>query len=178
MKLSSRFITLAAMLLIVAISLPCLGATARYSGAYKVGVGGLVSTGEITGAGPKFYASAPLTCTANTTVNCGVLVAQRAMVITKISVAFVTPPASSAGTVTLALKNYDLSATTDDNLLSTATVDLEALTAKTASNLTVTTTAADLTLAAGDYVYAAIVSNNADMTASSGGVITIEYTLR
>lgn len=136
------------------------------------------ATGELTGAGPKHYVSVPLGATANATTYTGVFVAHRAMTITKASVAFVAVPASTLGTATLALTNYDLSATTDDNLLSTATIDLEGLTNKTASDLTLTATSADLVLADGDYVYATIISNNADMTGGTGGVLTLEYTLQ
>ncbi len=136
------------------------------------------ATGELTGTGPKFYASVPLGATANTTTYTGVFIAHRAMTITKASIAYVAKPASSAGTVTFALTNYDLSATTDDNLLSTATIDLEGLTNKTTTDLTLTETGADLVLADGDYLYATIVSNNADMTGATGGVLTLEYTLQ
>jgi hypothetical protein len=79
--------------------------------------------------------------------------------------------------VTFALANYDSSATTADNLLSTATVDLEGLTNNTVADLTPTATGADLVLADGDYVYATVISNNADMTGATGGVLTLEYTL-
>jgi hypothetical protein len=135
-------------------------------------------SGELTGSGPKHYVSVPLTTTANTTSQTGVFVAQRGMTITKASIAYVGKPASAAGTVTLALANYDLSATTSDNLLSAATVDLEGLTNFTASDLTLTATAADLVLADGDYIYATIVSNNVDMSGGTGGVLTLEYTLQ
>jgi hypothetical protein len=153
--------------------------TATIAGATgNTSIGGtLAVTGELTGTGPKFYASVPISLTANATTSTGVFVAHRAMTITKASVAFVTKPGSAAGTITFALANYDLSATTDDNLLSTATIDLEGLTAKTTTDLTLTTTAADKVLADGDFIYATIVSNNADAT-GGGGVLTIEYTLQ
>jgi hypothetical protein len=152
--------------------LDLLGGTNHATSVLAIG-----KTGEITGTGPKQYTSVPLTLTANATAITGVFVAQRAMTITKGSIAFAVKPASAAGTITLALANYDLSATADDNLLSAATIDLEALTAKTASDLTLTATGADLVLAAGDYVYATIVSNNVDAV-GGGGVITLEYTLQ
>jgi len=139
--------------------------------------GTLTVTGEVTGAGLKHYVSVPLAITANATAYTGVFVAHRAMTITKASVAFVAKPASTGGGVTLALSNYDLSATTSDNLLSTATIDLEGLTNLTASDLTLTSTAADKVLADGDFVYVTIISDNADMTGGTGGVLTIEYTL-
>jgi len=44
------------------------------------------------------------------------------------------------------------------------------------SDLTLTATGADLVLADGDFVFATIISNNADMTGGLGGVIVVEYT--
>lgn len=131
--------------------------------------GTLGVTGELTGAGPKHYVSVPLSSTANATVVTGVFAVQRAMTVTKASICYVAKPASAGGAVTLALTNYDASAAAEDNLLSTATVDLEGLTNFTVSDLTLTATAADLVLSGGDYIYASIVSDNADMTGASGG---------
>jgi hypothetical protein len=134
------------------------------------------TTGEVTGTGPKHYVSVPIGVTANSTVYTGVLVAHRTMNITKASIACVGPPVSAGGTVTFALTNYDLSAGADDGLLS-GSFDLETLVAKTATDLTLTGTTSDLTLADGDYVYATVVSSNADMTDGTGLVLTLEYTL-
>lgn len=118
--------------------------------------------------------SVPITAVANVTTTTAAFVVTRGMTVKAISVAFHTKPASSSGAVTLAVTNYDLGATTDDNLLSTSTVDLEALTDKTASDLTLTVTGPDLDLADGDFVFCQVVSDNVDMTAGLGGVLTFE----
>lgn len=123
------------------------------------------------------HVSIPIYATANATVTFGELAAQRAITIKGISVTFHTKPTSALGTVTLAVTNYDLSATADDNLLNAATYDLEGLTNKTTVDLTLTATTADLSLSDGDFIYCQIVSNNADMTGGTGGVLTVEYTI-
>lgn len=131
-------------------------------------------------AGTKFASgstqvvSVPLTVTANSTVYTGVLAVQRDVNVSKASVAFKSAPVSSNGTVTLALSNYDASASAADNLLSTATVSLESLSDNTPSDLTLTSTSGDLQLSDGDYVYVTAVSNNSDMTGGTGGVLTLE----
>lgn len=169
MRRSVTLITAIALLLALAMA---VSAAPIY---YK---GPINSSGEIVGTGPKHYVSIPLGCVANTTTTTGVFVAHRAMTITKASIAFVAKPTSAGGTVTFALTNYDLSATADDNLQSAATIDLEALVDKTTTDLTLTAVAADLVLADGDFIYASVVSNNADITGGTGGVLTIEYTLQ
>lgn len=114
--------------------------------------------------------------TANTTVYQGLLVIQEKVRVMAISIAAQTKPADADGTCTLAITNYDISAAAGDNLLSAATVDLEALTNLTASDLTLTATVADLILDDGDYVYASLVNNSAAIdTNMAGGVVTIEY---
>ena len=118
--------------------------------------------------------SVPLTVTANATKYTGVLAVQRNVDVKKLSVCFQGVPVSSDGTVTLAVSNYDASASTSDNLISTSTVSLESLSNYTPSDLTLTTTVADLLLSDGDFVYATVVSNNADMTGANGGVLTME----
>lgn len=114
--------------------------------------------------------------TANATVRLGLFVVQEKVRIMAISIAAHTKPADADGVCTIAVTNYDVSATAEDNLLSTATVDLEALTNQTASDLTLTATAADLVLDDGDYVFASLVNNSAAIdTNMAGGVATIEY---
>jgi len=137
------------------------------------------TTGELTGTGPKHYVSVPLLSTAAaTTARTGVFIAHRACTITKGSISFVAFPGSSAGTCVFTLGNYDLSATTSDNLLSTTNIDVKAKTAYTTIDLTLTSTSADKVLADGDYVYASLVNDNSDATAGTGGVLTLEYTLQ
>ena len=160
------------MIIVFAVALPAFAVSPP---TYVKGL--VVGSQGLKGPGAKFYTSARLTATANTTQYTGVFAVSRAMTITGARVAFQAAPASTSGTVTIALTNYDLSATTDDNLLSAATFDLETLTAKNSTALTLSATATDLVLAAGDYVYVTIISNNADMTGALGGVLTLEYIL-
>ena len=122
-------------------------------------------------------ASVTIAATKNDTVHFGVFIAQRPVTINKISVAFYAKPSSASGTVLLKVQNYDLSATTDDNLLSTATFDLETLTSRQSKALTLTSTSADLILGSGDFIWIEIASNNTDMIGGTGGVITVEYTV-
>ena len=90
-------------------------------------------------------------------------------------VCFRVAPACSLSTVLFALENYDLSTTTDDNLLSTATIDVETLTDKQSTDLTLTATGADLVLVDGDSVFATVTSNNADMADGTGGIVTLVF---
>lgn len=115
--------------------------------------------------------------TVNGTAHGGIFVVHGALRIMAISVCCEVIPADPDGLATLAVENYDLSATADDNLLSTATVDMEALTAQTSSDLTLTSTTADLTLADGDFIHATLVNDSAAMTNWAGAVLTIEYEL-
>ena len=121
--------------------------------------------------------SVPIYATANTAVSFGILPIIDNCKITHISVAFHTVPASTSGTVLLECYNYDTSAAAADNLLSTATFDLETLTNDTTADMTLTATAADLQPDDGDFVYCVITSNNADMTGGTAGSITIKYTI-
>ena len=136
------------------------------------------TTGELIGPGPKHYVSVPVLAPAGalTTVT-GVFIAHRACTITGGKLVFLAYPSSAASDYTFALTNYDLSATADDNLLSTATITLDAGVAKTATDLVLTVTGADLVLAAGDNIRATIICANADGVAGTGGVLTLEYTL-
>jgi hypothetical protein len=144
------------------------------AGGAAIAAGGLTVGGIATTPSKKIAVS--LTATANATAYTGVMACQEDVTVTAISVAFFAAPSSAGGTVTLAVTNYDTGSTAADNLLSTATVDLEALTDKTASDLTLTATTADLSLENGDYVYATIVSDNADMADGTGGVLIIDVT--
>jgi hypothetical protein len=72
-------------------------------------------------------------------------------------------PLSALGTITLAVSKNG-----SDNVLSTATFDLESLVTLTETDLTLTGTAANLDLDEGDYLRFRVVSNNADATATSG----------
>lgn len=122
----------------------------------------------------RVVVSVPLSAlTANTTVYDAVYAVNRAMRVTKISVAALTVPVDNDGTALLKVINYDLSSTTDDDL--TADFDLEGLTAKNSADLTLTSTAADLILAAGDMIYASLTSNSAGIdTNMADAVLTIE----
>ncbi len=113
--------------------------------------------------------------TVNGTKNFGIFAVSRAIRINKISIASVTKPADADGVITLAIKNYDLSATTDDNLLVAATFNLEGLTAKNSEDLSLTATVADLILAVGDMIHGSIVNDSAAIETDLTGVLTIEY---
>ena len=76
-------------------------------------------------------------------------------------------------TSTLALENYDSSATADDNLLTTATVDLEDDTAQTAVALALTATTADRVISSGDQIHATVVIGATEVTAGKGLGITL-----
>lgn len=114
--------------------------------------------------------------TANTTVNTGILAVARPIKVTRISVCAFTIPVDADGTLTLEVLNYDSSANAADTQMAAA-FNLETLTtAKESQDLTLTATAADLLLDAGDYLYAALVSNSAAIdTAMAGAVVSIEY---
>lgn len=115
----------------------------------------LVTTGAVT-------FGTLLAPTANTTVGWGWLVMQ-ACTITGISVVAVDgAPSSSGGTYTLAVTGAG------NNLLASATFDLETLVGDTATALSLTATTADLTLPAGSVISIAAVSDNADLTGHSG----------
>lgn len=90
-----------------------------------------------------------------------------ARTISAIEVCANVAPASTLGTVTLAIQ--DRGGTT---LLSTATIDAEALTTSFVAQ-TLTATTADLALGAGEAVQLVLVSNNADAT---GGPVIVRIT--
>lgn len=112
--------------------------------------------------------------TANSTKYYGILVVPFDCKLVAAWVAAEDAPASALGTVLLNLFNYDVSATADDALLETADYDLEGLTDKNGAELTLQTTNAErLIISAGDFIYAKVVSNNADMTDGEGVTITL-----
>jgi hypothetical protein len=124
------------------------------------------------GVGP-IEVSVPISATANATATTGVFASGGSWEVSAIEVAFHTIPASGGGTVTIAISNRDASAAATDNLLSTATYDLETLTNLIPTAMTLSATAADLVLADGDFIFAQIVSDNADMTGGVGGVLRV-----
>ena len=136
---------------------------------------GLVADSEKVTAHKQI--SVPIYATANTAVAFGILPIIDNCKITHISVAFRAVPASTSGTVLLECYNYDTSASAADNLLSTATFDLEGLTNSITADMTLTATVADLQPDDADFVYCVITSNNADMTGGTAGSITIKYTI-
>lgn len=117
--------------------------------------------------------------TANTTVRACLLPVTRAMRVTAISLAIHTLPVDADGTCLLAIENYDLSSTADDTLLAAASINLESSsTAKNGTALALTATAADLVLAAGDCIFAALINNSAAIdTAMVAGGVLIEFDL-
>lgn len=123
--------------------------------------------------------SVPFSLVANTTNTTAVLAAAGPAVIKRMAVSLYQLPADADGTCLLEVKNYDQSATAEDNLISTANLDMESggdFTAKEALELTLTSTGADLVLAAGDTVFVNAISDSAAIdTALEGGVITVDY---
>ena len=138
----------------------------------------LVNAGHSGDRINKKTVSTAFGATANSTVYYGVLATQRACVVTAINIASYAVPSDADGTFVMTVFNYDHSATAEDTLLSTATIDLETVitAAKKSYGLTLTATAADLVMAADDVVYVKVVNNSAAIdTNLSGAVITIEY---
>lgn len=129
-----------------------------------------------SGADENQFIAVPLKdFVANTTVLQGCFPVNKAMRIVNIWVAALVVPIDADGDHTLAITNYDLSATTDDNLLVAATFDMESLTAKNSEALALTATSADLILAAGDMVHAALVNNTGAIdTDMVGGTLLFE----
>lgn len=114
------------------------------------------------------------TFTANSTARVALLAVTRPIRVVRIDVVAYTIPSDADGTCTIQVINYDLSATTEDELA--AAWNTEGLTAKTPTSLTLTATAADLILAEGDCIYAVLVNNSAaiDTNWAAAGA-TIEY---
>lgn len=141
-----------------------------------VATAGSVKVGAVA-VSPTMRTVVKLHGTAGATVYNTVLPVTGSWTITGAKIACYSSPASALGAITLAMFNYDLSTTTEDNLLSAATVTLEGLTAKTTTALSLTATAADLVVVAGDVVYAKVVSDNADATFGDGLALVLEYQL-
>lgn len=90
------------------------------------------------------------------------------------SIALMSPTVYATGTITLAIKKTNSSGNT---MLSAATYDLTSLSANTRTAMTLTSTAADLAIAANGNVYVAVVSNNGSSTgpAESAAFLTVTY---
>lgn len=114
---------------------------------------------------------------ANGTIRSAIMDLTRPIRVVRIAVSAYTIPSDADGTATIQIINYDLSATTEDELA--AAWNAEGLTAKTATSLTLTATAADLILAEGDTIYAVMVNNSAAIdTQWAAASVTIEYEVR
>lgn len=124
----------------------------------------------------KAIYTVPFSLVTNTTTIGGVAAISRAVRVTKISLCMFVIPIDADGTATLAVHSYDASANADDNLLGSATFDLETFTTvKESQNLTLSSTAADLILAAGDYIHMEVVGSSAAIdTDMEGAVLTVE----
>jgi hypothetical protein len=115
---------------------------------------------------------------AGTTTRTMVFVATRSVTISAAEISCYAIPASTLGTVLGNLKAYDASGDAEHNLLETADFDMETMTAKEGSALTLSTTHAEyLELDAGDTVYWESVSNNGDMTGGTDGALSFEFTV-
>ena len=127
------------------------------------------------GVGPMVI-SVPFSVTANATVYTGAFICNTtyngAFQLDRAEMVFYSAPVTS-GTVTAALSNRDSSASATDNLLSAATQTVSTATSLVAFALTLTTTLADLKLGNADYIFLTMVSDNADMTGATGGVLTL-----
>jgi hypothetical protein len=106
----------------------------------------------------------------------GILVVPHKLTITKAWICF-----EAVTNYTFKLTNYDLSATTADNLLDTTSIVLDSDEAGndpyTCTVLNLTHTEADLQVDEGDYIFITIKGGSAGNTAGTGGVFTLEYTL-
>jgi hypothetical protein len=115
---------------------------------------------------------------ASSTTRTMVFVATSNCVVTKAEIAFYTIPGSASGTVLGNLKAYDASGNAEHVLQETADLNLEGLTAKEGTAITLQTTNPEyLELDVGDTVYYESVSNNGDMTGGTDGALTLEITL-
>lgn len=75
--------------------------------------------------------------------------------------------------VTLAIENYDKSATAGANLLSATNFDMETLTAKQGTQLTLSTTLANRMMDEGDTLWATLTTGATEVTAGQGISITL-----
>lgn len=148
-----------------------------------VDAGGLILTPITTTAvevtmlleyGPHWYPFPLPAFVANSTVTTWLWHASGAQTVTGIRLAAATLPIDADGTCLVQVKYWDASANADVNLMDTA-FDAETLTAaKEGQAMALTATVANLTLAAGDYIYAEMVNNSAAIgTPWSGAVLTI-----
>jgi hypothetical protein len=113
---------------------------------------------------------------ANNTVRVGLLCCPTGKVITIKSamLSAYTIPVDADGTCTVRLVNYDVSATTDDEVV--AAWDAEGLVAKTATGLVVITAADVNKMEEDDYLYLEMVNNSVAIdTPWAGAVLTLEY---
>ena len=114
--------------------------------------------------------------TANSTIREFLMSVSRPMKITRFQLAAYTIPADADGNPTIQLINYDLSTTTEDELV--AAFNAEGLVAKTPTTLTLITTAGINVLEAGDALFAVMVHNAAAIDtnwAAAGLTIEFEY---
>lgn len=144
-----------------------------------VGGAGKIGSAEVSAQlAAKVDSSALDDLVANSTTRTMVFVATRSVTIGAAEIAFYAVPASTLGTVLGNLKAYDASGDAEHNLLETADFDMEGMTAKEGSALTLQTTNPEyLELDVGDTVYWESVSNNADMTDGTDGALTLELTV-
>lgn len=96
----------------------------------------------------------------------------RACKLTELALFAATKPASALGTVLITLKKNG-----GNTVISAANFSTEGLTDATYTAMTLTTTEADLTFAAGDHLEIVHTSNNADMTGGTGFVVIHEVEL-
>jgi hypothetical protein len=109
----------------------------------------------------------------STTKYTGVLACGRDMLLTRASLMAYTPPGSATGVATLVLSKWDNGTSAAKTLVSS--FNLKGLTALVSEDLDLTTTAADLTLEAGDSIYIACACGTTNLTtAMAGAVITLE----
>jgi hypothetical protein len=136
----------------------CSGGTYKgvYFWAHSAGVT-VDTTDVVVAMAETFQYTTSLDLVANTTTTSRCKPVTSACTIVGINSKARTAAVSAAGTVTLSV------AAGGNNLLSTATVDLETQGA-TKTALTLTATAADLKLSYGDVIEQDVVSNNADAT--------------
>lgn len=112
--------------------------------------------------------------TPNGTTTVGVWVPDDPSLVEAIDVAYLTPPSSALGAITLDVKKVEGGVTT--LLQDAAGHDLEGLAAAVPDRTVSPTLAKTVrTLQKGAYVYVEITSNNADAVAGVGGVLTIHY---
>jgi len=158
---------------------PAAGTFTTLTSTDYVGGAGKVGSAEVSAqVAAKAASSALDDLVANSTTRTMVFVATRSVTITAAELAFYAIPASTLGTVLGNLKAYDASATAEHNLLETADFDMEGMTAKEGSALTLQTTNPEyLQLDVGDAVYWESVSDNADMTDGTDGALTLELTV-